>query len=168
VARRLIAVLAGSMLAASACAEPAPPTLATGSLEAALPASVWPDDPSVVTDIDCPDVDPALIAQSTTCTASLDGEAITVDVSIDELGSASAVVREPLFVVAEAADALVGRLRADLGIEAIDAACAGVVVIAAVDRAIACEASDGSRVIEFELVLGVSNGSGSWTLRVVN
>jgi hypothetical protein len=167
VARRLIAVVAVALTVGS-CAEPAPPTLAAGSLEAALPESIWADAPSLVTDVACPDLDPALIAQPTTCTATLDQEAVTVDVVIDELGAATATIREPLFVVADAADALVERLRADLGIDAIEAGCADTVVIAAADRVLACEASDGNRSIEFELVLGVSSGSGSWTLRVVD
>ncbi len=166
-ARRLIAVVAVA-LTVGACAEPAPPTLATGSLEGALPASIWADDPSLVTDVECPDVDPVLIAQSTTCTATLDQAAVTVDVIIDELGAATATIREPLFVVADAADALVERLRSDLGIDAIQAGCVEVVVIAAVDRVLDCEATDGDRAIEFELVLGVSSGSGYWTLRVVD
>lgn len=167
-ARRLIALLAAVALGVTACAEPAPPTLEAGSLEAALPASIWPEDPSLVTGVSCPDLDPALIAQSTTCTATLDRDEVTVEVEIDELGGATAAVREPLFVVADAADALVGRLRSDLGIQAIDASCVGVVVVAAADRVLECEATDGSRVIEFELVTGVSGGSGLWTLRVVN
>ncbi|MEZ5245126.1 MAG: hypothetical protein R2707_08530 [Acidimicrobiales bacterium] len=163
-AGRLIAVLAASLLVASACAEPAPPTLEVGSLEAALPASAWPDDPSIVTDVACPELDTSLIAQTTVCTAVLDADTVTVDVVIDEFGAATAGVREPLFVVAEAADRLVERLRDDLSIEAISAQCAAVVIIAEPGRSFACAATSGDRTIDFDVVLG--REAGAWELRL--
>jgi hypothetical protein len=151
VARRLIflALLVG------ACAEPAPPTLAVGSVEAALPGSIWPDDPSLVTDLDCPGLATEVIAQTILCTATLDSDPVTVDVGIDELGAATAQVREPLFVVADAVEELVDRLRNDVSIEALEAFCARTVVIPKEGRVLDCEATDGVRVIAFRLMFGV-------------
>jgi hypothetical protein len=164
VARGLISLVAFFVVVLAGCAEPAPPTLAEGSIEAALPASIWPADPSIVTDVACPDADTELIAQSTTCSAVLDAEEITVDVVIDELGAAIAAVREPLFVVAEAADQLVARLRDDLSIEAIQAECAVIVVVAEPERSFDCAATSGDRTIDFEVVLG--RFVDEWTLRL--
>lgn len=159
-ARCLIALA----LVVAACAEPAPPTLADGSVEAALPASIWPDDPALVGEVECPAVDVEVIAQTTVCTAMLDTDPVTVDVVIDETGAATANVREPLFVVAEARDALRDRLRRDLGIDAIAVACERSVVVASDGREIRCDATSGGRMISFDLTLG--GAEGEWTLVV--
>lgn len=161
-ARGLIALVA--LVLVAGCAEPAPPTLAGGSIEAALPASIWPADPSIVAAVACPDLDTELIAQSTTCTAVLDAEEITVDVVVDDLGAATATVRETLFVVAEAADQLAARLRDDLSIEAIQAECTVVVVIVEPGRSFDCAATSGDRAIDFTVVLG--REVDEWTLRL--
>lgn len=163
-ARRLIALTGVVGLVVAGCAEPAPPTLADGSVAAALPGSLWPDDPSIVTGVACPDLDPELIAQTTTCTAVLDADAVTVDVVIDEAGEATANVREPLFVVGDAADQLTTRLEADLSIDAIDAACHAVVIVAEPGRSVVCDATHDGRPIEFEIVL--DRAGDGWTLRV--
>jgi hypothetical protein len=147
VARSLTALALAFVLLAGACAEPGPPTLATGSLEGSLSASIWPDDPGLVSDVDCPALDVELIAQTTTCTALLDADPVTVDVQIDELGAATATVREPLFRLADAETELATRLRDDLSLEAIEATCEGTVLVAEPGRAISCEATDGGRPI---------------------
>lgn len=159
-ARCLIAVL----LLATACAEAGPPTLEAGILEASLPASIWPDDPDLVTELLCPDIDVDLIAQSITCTATLDVDAVTVAVEIDEEGAATAAIEEPLFVVASAADALVSRLREDLSVNAIEASCEGTVIVAEAGRSLGCIAISGGRSIAFDLVL--DGEEGVWTLKL--
>lgn len=126
-ARRLIVLL----LLVTACAEAAPPTLASSSVEAALPASIWPDEPSLVSVVACPRLDTEIIAQATTCTATLDTNRVTVDVEVDDAGAASATVREPLFVVSEASEQLARRLADDLDIEQPTVACRQQVVVAA-------------------------------------
>ena len=164
-ARDLITLGLG-LVALAGCAEAAPPTLADGSLEAALPAAIWPVDPGVVTAVACPDLDADLIVQTTICTAVLDRDEVTVDVAIDELGAATASIREPLFVLADAADVLVGQLRADLSIQEIEATCDGAVIVAEPGRTLDCEATHDDRVIPFALVLGDENGD--WTLRLAD
>ena len=163
-ARRLIALAGVAGLLGVGCAEPAPPTLADGSVVAALPAALWPDDPSIVADVACPDLDPELIAQSTTCTAVLDADAVTVDVVIDEAGAATASVREPLFVPADAAEQLTTRLETDLSIDAVDTVCRAVVIVAEPGRSVVCDATHDGRPIEFEIVL--DRAGDGWTLRV--
>lgn len=153
-------------LLAAACAEPAPPSLAAGSLESALPAAIWPADPSVVSAVACPGLDTDLVAQTTVCTAVLGADSITVDVDVDELGAADAVIREELFVVADAADGLAARLRADLGVDPLEVSCADAVVLAEPGRSLSCEASSGERSISFTLVLG--HRAGDWTLEPVD
>ena len=165
-ARRLITVLTLAAIGVTACAEPGPPTLADGSLESALPESIWPDDPSLVSGVDCADLDTEVIAQSTMCTATLDSEAVTVDVEIDETGAAVATVNEPLFVVADAADELASRLREDLSIDEIDVKCDQAVVLAATGRTLACEATNDGRPIGFELVL--TGEADEWTIRLAD
>lgn len=161
-ARCLIAVL----LFAAACAEAAPPTLETGSLESSLPGAIWPDDPALVTEVDCPDLDVALIAQSTVCTGVLDTEVVTVDVAIDEFGAATAQIREPLFVVVEAADALVAQLKNDLSIDAVRATCEGTVILAEPGRSLDCQAISSARSIAFRLTL--TDDTGTWTLALTD
>jgi len=159
-----LTLLLATALLAAACAEAAPPTLGAGTLEASLPAAVWPADPALVSEVDCPDLDLEVIAQSTLCTAVLDTDAVTIDVAVDELGRATAEVREPLFVVASAADALVSRLERDLSIDAIDADCEGTVIVAEPARVLSCQATSSGRTISFELVLGGEDGTWMLTL----
>ena len=165
-ARCLIALAGVAALVGAGCAEPGPPTLADGSVVAALPAALWPDDPSIVTDVACPDLEPEPIAQTTTCTAVLDADGVTIDVVIDEVGAATASVREPLFVVRDVADQLTARLQADLSIDAIDTECRSVVIVAAPGRSVVCAATHDGRPIEFEILL--DDGGDEWTLRLAD
>ncbi|MEQ8840408.1 MAG: hypothetical protein RIB98_05475 [Acidimicrobiales bacterium] len=164
-ARRLIAVVFAVVTFAS-CAEPAPPTLEAGSLEASLPAAVWPDDPALVTDVDCPGLDVEVVAQAVACTAMLDGASVTVDVAVDEAiegqAATTATVRETLFVVAEAADQLAARLATDLGIEPPTVACDRAVVIAEAGTELACVARRDADPIDF--VVRLLDDTGGWTL----
>lgn len=157
-ARCLIALA----LVVAACAEPAPPTLADGSVEAALPASIWPDDPALVGEVECPAVDVEVIAQTTVCTAMLDTDPVTVDVDIDVEGAASASVRETLFVVSDAADQLADRLAADLGIEPPTVDCGRQVVVPSTGLELSCGASRGADTIDFTLRL--VDAEGGWEI----
>ncbi|NIR42026.1 MAG: hypothetical protein GWN79_28460, partial [Actinobacteria bacterium] len=68
-------------LTATTCADD--PSLDRDAVVAGLPAAVVPDDPSIVGDVACPEPEPEVIAQSFTCTASLHGVPITIDVTVD-------------------------------------------------------------------------------------
>lgn len=168
-ARRLTRALPAVVVVALlvACAEPAPPTLAVGSLEAAVPGAVWPDDPSLVVDVDCPGLDPDLIAQTTTCTATIGAAEVTLDVVLDDDGAAAVEVRETLFVAAQAADELAERLRSDLGIAAVEASCRPVVVLAEPGTTLDCTATQDGRPIDFvlELDTAAATDPSAWVLR---
>lgn len=168
-ARRLtvgLVLWSGTVLLA-ACAEPAPPTLADGSLEAAVPGAVWPDDPSLVSGVDCPALDPALVAQSTTCTAMVGAAGVTLDVVIDDLGAAVIEVRESLYAADDAADGLAERLRTDLGISAVQASCRPAVVLAEPGTTLDCTATHDGRPIEVVLELDAADPTdpSAWILR---
>ena len=163
-ARRLIVpLLLFAALIGAACAEPAPPTLAAGSLEAALPAAIWSDDPALVSAVECPELAAELIAQSTVCTAVLDSDEITVDVAIDIVGEATAVVREPLYEISAAVDQLRTRLELDLGFPPDSVECDRDVVVVDAGIEVECEASRENDVIEFTLVL--LDREGTWEPR---
>jgi hypothetical protein len=160
VARCLIALL----LVVSACAEEAPPTLEAGSLVSALPDSIWPENATLVTEVACPDLDIELIAQAATCTAALDGDVITVDVRIDDVGAAETAVREDVFVVADAGAELGRRLAEDLDIAPPDVTCDRTVLVVRPDAEVSCEATHDGRPIAFTLRL--LDGAGSFSLEL--
>jgi hypothetical protein len=164
VARRIAVAL---LVLVSACAEAAPPTLSAGSVESALPVAVWPEAPDLVAAVTCPDLDIAVIAQTTNCTATLDGEAVTLEVAVDNEGAATAAVAEPLFVVSSAAEEISGRLVADLALDAAPVVeCDRTVVVARPGASFGCEASrDADETFEFSIQL--IDASGSWTLTFV-
>ncbi len=148
----------------AACAEPAPPTLATDTVTTGIAAAVWPADPSVITDVACPDLDEQPIAQTSRCTAQLHGEALTIDVVVDELGQTSTALREPLFDTAAASEAIRERLIEDLGFApgSVRVVCDRDVVVARPDAVVDCIAERGTDPIEFEL--RVVDDTGEWTL----
>jgi hypothetical protein len=165
VAGRLIVVLALALVAAG-CAEPAPPTLATGTVAEALPLAVWPTDPSLVTDVECPDLDPTLIAQSGVCGARIAGDPVTIEVVIDDEAGTTATVREPLFDVAAAGVQLAARIRSDLSLDAdvsLSVQCAPGVVVARAGAVVSCIAERSGDPIGFELDL--LDETGAWSLR---
>jgi hypothetical protein len=164
VARRIAVAL---LVLLSACAEPAPPTLSTGSVERAIPVAVWPEDPDLVEAVTCPDLDIALIAQTTSCTATLDGEAVTLEVAVDNEGAAAAAVAEPLFLVSSAAEEISGRLVADLALDAAPVVeCARTVVVARPGASFGCRASRAADdTLEFAIQLIYATGG--WTLTFV-
>jgi hypothetical protein len=164
VARRLTGLFVMVGFVVAACAEPAPPTLATDTVTTGIAAAVWPADPLVITDVACPDLDERLIAQTSRCTAQLHGEALTIDVVVDQLGQTSAALREPLFDIAAASDAIRDRLMADLGLSAdsVSVRCDRTVVVALAGVVVGCVAERGADPIEFEL--RVLDDTGQWTL----
>lgn len=162
-ARRLSLTLLLAVMAAACAADP-DPTLDTASVVEALPAVVWPDDPSLVTEVSCRDLDPEVIAQSVRCTAQLDAEPITVDVDVTEDGGVDGRVVEPLFAVADAADQLAARLADDLGIEPPEIACGRDVVIARAGTEFGCTATRAGDPIDF--VLRLLDSEGGWTVEI--
>ena len=94
--------------------------------------------------------------------ATRDGDAITVDVEIDAEGVASASVREPLFVVSDAAGELADRLVADLGIEPPTVECGRQVVVPTAGLEFTCTATRDADPIEFTLRL--VDGEGGWEI----
>jgi hypothetical protein len=161
VARRVGAILVVGALAAAACAQPNPPTLSSESLVAGIPESVWPADPGLITEVECPAVDEGTVAQSTICTARLHGESLTIDVTVAEDGATTATVRETLFDVAAAEAEAARRLSADLGGSA-EVTCAVGVIVADVGGGVDCRASHDHATIDF--TLEILDTDGSWTL----
>jgi hypothetical protein len=160
VARRVAAILVVGSLAAAACAQPNPPTLAGESLVAGIPESVWPEDPGLITEVDCPAVDEGTVAQSTVCTARLHGESLTIDVTVAEDGVTSATVRETLFDVAAAEAEAARRLSADLG-GPTEVMCEVGVIVAEVGSGVDCRAGHDHATIDF--VLELVDTDGTWT-----
>lgn len=152
------------VLLLAACAEPAPPTLDVDSVHDAVPALVWPDDPALVADVSCPDLDAEFIAQSVACTATLDGERVTADVVVDEVGLVAAVVRQTLFRVADASSQLADRLAVDLGITPPTVRCDRAVVLARPGAEITCTATNDGSPIDFTVRL--LDGDGNWTVEI--
>ncbi|MDW3219130.1 MAG: DUF4333 domain-containing protein [Acidimicrobiales bacterium] len=159
-ARRLISLV----LLLAACAEAGPPTLDVESVHEVVPALVWPDDPALVADVSCPDLLAEFIAQSVACTATLDGEPITADVVVDEVGFVAAVVRQTLFRVADAEAQLAGRLADDLGISPPTVTCTRSVVLARTGTEIPCTASNDGSPIDFTVRL--LDGDGNWSVEI--
>ncbi|MEM7140102.1 MAG: DUF4333 domain-containing protein [Actinomycetota bacterium] len=161
-ARRLI--VAALVLVVAGCAESAPEVLEVGSVEDALPAVVWPDDPSLVSQVRCPAPAASGVAQDLRCTAVLGADPISVDAVVDEDGRVEAVVAEPLFVVADAAAQLAVRLAADLGVEVPSVDCDRAVVVARAGTEIACVATRGDDPIGFTVRL--LDADGAWTVEI--
>lgn len=161
-ARRLTATTLAVAVALGACAEADPPFLETSSVLDALPASVWPADPSLVDDVACPDLVAEPIAQASSCTATLDDDPITVAIVIDDDGVVGASVDDPLFDVAAAAQEMGDRLATDLGIARsdVDVACDRAVRVAVPGAATDCVADRSGDPLEFRMVL--LDDAGAW------
>ena len=156
---RSLAALVGAASMVAGCS--VDPSLDAPSIADGIPAAVVPESPDIVTDVVCPDPVPEVVAQSMTCTAELAGDALTVDLEIDENGVASSVVREPLLDLGRVADDVAQRLASDLGID-VEVECPGVVVVAAVGRRVDCTGlADG---VERGLVVEVVDDDGSWSV----
>ncbi len=167
-AGRLIPLLTAMALVAVGCAEPAPPTLATETVAAALPSAVWPADPSLVTEVECPDLDPVRIAQTGRCRARIAGDRVTIDVVIDDQARTTATVREPLFDAGAAGTQLAERLRSDLSIDAgvpLTVRCEPAVVVARPGALVTCVGDRSGDLIDFEIE--VLDDTGAWSLRDV-
>jgi hypothetical protein len=164
VARGLIVAL---VVLVSACAEAGPPTLSAGSLESAIPVAVWPEDPDLVAAVTCPDLDLALIAQTTNCTATLDGDAVILEVAVDAEGAATASVAEALFVVSAVVEEISGRLVVDLALDTAPVVqCDRSVVVARPGVSLGCEASRAADDT-FEFAIQLIDARGAWTLTFV-
>ena len=146
------------------CAEPGPPTLEIGTVVDGLPAAVWPRDPEVVTDVSCPELVETPVAQATRCGARIFDDAISIDVTIDELGETTSAVREPLFDVDEAAAQLGNRLVADLGTAAADlvVSCETSVLVALAGSTVDCTAARPGNELAFEIRVLDADGGWSW------
>lgn len=120
-----------------------------------LPSAIWPDDPSLVTETDCPELVRVPIAQTTTCVASLDSQPVSVPIVIDDEGAVTTEVREILFDVGVATDELESRLAEDLGLSAaaIDISCDRAVLIAAAEATATCLADRAGDIIGLRVVL---------------
>lgn len=158
-ARGLIVLFVGAGVVATACADD--PSLDQDAVVAGLPAAVVPDDPSIVADVACPEPEPEVIAQSFTCTASLHGVPITIDVTVDEQAGASTVVREPLYELSTMEAAAAARLGADLGV-AVEVVCPGTVIVFAVGATVDCRAVHDDRPLDF--VAEIVDTDGNFTL----
>lgn len=155
--------LIGGVLVAAAvvagCAEPGPPTLVTESVVDAIPESVWPADPALVADVACPTLLEEPVAQTTTCTATLDGAPVTIALVVSEIGAVAPTVIEPLFDVDTAAMEMASRLGDDLGVE-VEVECARRVVIARAGEVVGCTARRGTDPIDFRIEL--LDDAGRW------
>ena len=156
---RLIAIFAALTVVGAGCA--ADPALEPSSIAAGIATAIVPADPSVVTDVMCPEPEPQMIAQSLTCTASLNNRSITVDVVIDEEGGATSVVRERLLDLADVEVALGERLIEDLETVPVGVECAGELVVDAVGVTFDCVATHDDRPLTF--VIEIVDDKGTWT-----
>lgn len=121
------------------------PTLDARSLERILPAQIVPDHPGVVTNLACPSSIDMAAGIAVVCTAEVGGDPVTMTVTqIDDAGSVTAELDQPLFDVEASADVLAAQLTTDLSVETT-IACAGPAVrVFEVGEVISCVAYDPS------------------------
>ncbi len=135
------------------------------TLEAAIPEAIVPDDPSVVTDVSCPQL-PTSEPTTTMCTALVGGRAIEINANITADGlveiSTDAVLLDISGVASEAGH----RLSDDLGIDS-SVSCPGSVRVVAVGDTITCEATDPAGSTH-NVVITVTDPSGTWTMDLTN
>ena len=164
-ARGLIAmglVAAGAALA-TACG--ADPTLDAASVEEGLDRVLFPDDPSIVAALDCPEPDIEVVAQSLVCTATLHGEPITVDAVIAEDGAAEATIRERLLDLAAVEQDLAARVEADIGVE-VGVRCPASFVVDRAGIGFECTVTRDGEALSFRGEI-VDDDSG-WTVELVD
>lgn len=154
-------MVAGLLLAS--CADD-PPTLDLDALVASLPETVVPENPDVVTDVDCRPPVVGVIAQAIECTAAVSGEAIIIDLAVDESGEADVSVREKLVGLEVVAAAASDRLTSDLG-TTVEVVCPGTVVVARAGVTTTCTGSSGDR--EREMVVEILDIDGAWRIDFV-
>ncbi|MDA3041452.1 MAG: DUF4333 domain-containing protein [Actinomycetota bacterium] len=123
----------------------ADPTLDAASLEQVLPAQIVPDHPEVVTNVQCPTPIEMSAGISVVCTAEVGGDPVTMTVTqLDDVGSVTAELDQPLFDVEASADVLAAQLTDDLAI-ATTIVCVGPAVrVLDVGEVLSCVASDPS------------------------
>ena len=109
-------------------------------LERQIPALLVPDDPEVVTDVQCPDVLP-LTTISTRCLAVIGGSQVGVDVMLTEDGDAE--ISSDAYLVETASIAAAARARLGEDLDVVTVTCPGSAVVVSVpDSQIACDAID--------------------------
>ncbi len=162
-ARRLIALLAVLGVAAAACAED--PSLDAASVTEGLTSVLFPADSTIPADVDCADPDPQFVAQTIICSASLHGRPITIDVAVDEEGTATAQVRERLLSLVEVQAELGERLIDDLGTASVDVECPGQFVVDAPGVEFDCVATHDDRPLNF--VIEIIDTDSTWTATLV-
>ena len=157
---RLIATILAVVLLAAACGRP-DSGFDIHSLESAIPASLVPDDPSVVTDVSCPA--PATSEATTVaCGASVAGVPIEVSAAISADGTVEIATDATLIDLDGVAAAAAQRLNNDLGTDT-KVACDGSVVVSIADTTFGCTATDGFGV-ERQLVVTILDDTGSWSV----
>lgn len=123
----------------------ADPTLDAGSLEQVLPGQILPDHPELVTNVQCPSSIDMATGIAVVCTAEVGGDPVTMTVTqIDDVGSVTAELDQPLFDVEASAGVLAAQLTDDLDV-ATTIACVGPAVrVLDVGEVLSCVASDPS------------------------
>ncbi|MEZ5165121.1 MAG: hypothetical protein R2695_01035 [Acidimicrobiales bacterium] len=145
------------------CAHPADPTLDGASVTAGLPAAIWPADPGAVTGVECPDLDPEVVAQTTTCHVRIGADRVAVDVAVDTTGSVTVDVGVALFDVAAAGRAVATRWRDDAGVDDMPSVdCERAVVVARAGVSVPCRATRDGLAVDFAVRL--VDGRGGWEL----
>jgi len=135
------------------------------SLRSAIPASLVPDDPGVVTDISCPE--PATSeATMVVCHASIGGDPIQVTAAIAADGTAEIATDATLIDLAGVAATAELRLNNDLGVETV-VECQGSVVVSVPDNTFRCTATDGFGV-ERNLVITILDAAGAWEIALAD
>ncbi len=147
-------------LVAAACGRP-DPGFDNLSLRSAIPPALVPDDPSVVTNVTCPEVHTSE-AVTITCEAAIAGQPIKVTVSIDPDGTAGIESDSTLIDLAGVAAAAQERFTGDLGVDS-SVECPGSVVVSVADLTFGCTATDDTGVSR-DLVVTVVDDSGGWVI----
>ena len=110
-----------------------------------IDASVIPEHPGLLQDLDCPGPIEVGAGIDAECTGTIDGESVTIDVAqIDEEGGIEVELREPLFDVVAAADKLGERFEFELGVPTSVECGEPPLRVLEVGMVIDCLADDGS------------------------
>jgi len=148
------------LLVAAACGRP-DPGFDNLSLRSAIPPGLVPDDPSVVTDVTCPELRTSE-AVTIICEAAIAGQPIEVTVSIESDGTASVKSQSTLIDLAGVAAEAQARFTDDLGVDSL-VECPGSVVVSVADLTFECTATDEAGVSR-NLVVTVVDDSGGWVI----
>ncbi len=147
-------------LMASACGRP-DAGFDTRTLETAIPAAIVPDDPTVVTDVTCPDL-PTSVATTITCSALVSGRPIEITAVISIDGEVNVSTDSVLLDLAGVADEAARRLSSDLGVEST-VECPGRVVVSVAGDTFRCSATDPGGVTH-DLLITIIDDRGTWSI----